>query len=45
MKEQQQAFLPGHDAKPNKERQEKPLFKLGLVVGTPGALQAVEESG
>lgn len=44
MKEHPQPGSTEHQS-PSDEENKKPLFKLGLVVGTPGALQAIEESG
>ena len=45
MKEQDQQNTNPENTPPYNGETQKPLFKLGLVVGTPGALQAIEESG
>jgi hypothetical protein len=45
MKEQSPQNHTGQESASNEVQSQKPLFRLGQVVGTPGVLQAFEETG
>ena len=45
MKEQFPHIHTGQESSRNEVESQTPLFRLGQVVGTPGALQAFEETG